>query len=86
MSKEIREIVNEFIEKNGNNVFTNKELIIYFNKQTENKLKDLERKLNTLPCLRYNDRLTRIETTNKILAGVFGTLLTIIALFLAFIK
>jgi len=86
MSDEIREIVKTFRSDNGNKNFTNKELIIYFNKKHESDIKDLKEQITNLPCQCNSTRLTKIETTNKVLIVILGIAFTAIGLIMNYIK
>lgn len=86
VSREISETVKAFRTDNGNKHFTNKELIIYFNKKHEADVKEIMRLLRNLPCVENATRITKIETTNKILAGAVGIVLTIFGLIISLTK
>ena len=86
MSKEIRDAVKEFMDENGNAKFTNKELIIYFNKRHDKRMDGLETKLDMLPCLKHGDDILKITTTNKVLIKVVGVLISVIALVITYMR
>ena len=86
MSKEIRDAVKEFMDENGNAKFTNKELIIYFNKRHDKRMDGLETKIDRLPCLKHGDDILKIKTTNKVIIKVIGISISIIGLTMAYMK
>lgn len=86
MSEEVLKTVQAFIDDNGNKRFTNKELIIYFNKKHEKDIEEIKDMLNKLPCVDNEMRLTRLETTNKIIAGVIGIVLIVFGLIISFVR
>ena len=93
MNDEMRKVINDFKETNGNDKFTNKDLIIYFNKMhsnridsLENKISRLEEKIDKLPCFQHANRILKIETTNKVLVFIFGLSITLIGLLVAILK
>lgn len=83
MSEEVLRTVQKFIDDNGNKHFTNKELIIYFNKKHESDIKRLTEAIEKLPCMFNEKRLVKIETTNKLIAGAVGIILTIFGLIIS---
>jgi len=93
MSPEIKEAVNSFKAANGNKDFTNKDLLMYLITRVDALELEIDTKLAQLPCVQhYNDVLinkddiTRLKTTNKILALVIGTALTIFGLVIGIIN
>lgn len=93
ISKDIKQFVKEFVNTNGNKTFTNKELIIYFNKKHEKRMDEileminqLRQDLTGLPCHEHNERLVKVETTNKVTTAIVGISLTIIGVVAAYFK
>jgi len=82
-NEDVLEAVKTFMDDNGNKNFTNKELIIYFNKRHEVDIQDVKNMLRRLPCITNATRITKIETTNKIIAGAVGIVLTIFGLIIS---
>ena len=86
MSKEIRDIIKKFMDENGNGRFTNKELIIYFNKRAEERMTSIEKRIQDLPCFIHGDRILKIETTNKVILAIFGITASILGIVLTIIN
>jgi len=86
VSQQIEELVKAFRNDNGNKHFTNKELIIYFNKKHEADIKEIKRILESLPCTTNATRITKIETTNKLIAASVTVVLTIFGIIISIIK
>lgn len=72
MSKSIKEEINKFKEKNGNDNFSTKELIIY-----------AIQRLDNLPCEAHINKIStiegRVELGTKISIALFGLLMTLIS-------
>ena len=93
MTNALREAVKLFKEENGNKNISNKDLIMYAITRIDNLRDEIEEKLTNLPCqshvdVIYNNKneITKLRTTNKVLAAVFGTSILIIGIIITIIQ
>lgn len=83
LSKDIRKVVDKFRHENGNDKFTIKELLIYFNTQHDKKIEKLEIKMDGVNEIvgNFSNELTAITTTNRNMK--YGVSLFLIAMGIA---
>ena len=66
MSKQIKETVKKFKEKNGNNTFTQKDLLMY-----------IVQRIDNLPCVEHMSLIQETKAILKTWTWVAGVLITV---------
>jgi hypothetical protein len=61
----IQEAVEKFNNENGNRQVTLKELVIFFNTERKEDIKEIKTALSKLPCKKHMDDMAVLKTTIK---------------------